>query len=208
MLHLRQGNWSKARPIIEHAIEVLRAGNVMLLFLLPVAVANSAWVLAQLGDVDGAVNRLREGEKLVERLVPSGMIANSGATYVSLGRARLLLGQFDAARSLGDRAIDLSPGSFGSLVHALHLLGDIAAQPDRFDAESGETYYRKALALAESRGMRPLVAHCHLGLGKLLWRTAKREQAREYLTTATMMYRAMDMPFWLEQAETETCQLG
>jgi len=32
--------------------------------------------------------------------------------------------------------------------------------------------------------MRPLVAHCHLGLAKLYRRTSKREQAREHLTTA------------------------
>jgi hypothetical protein len=75
--------------------------------------------------------------------------------------------------------------------------------PDRFDAESGETHYRRALALAEPRGMRPLVAHCHLGLGKLSWRTGKHEQAREHLTTATTLYRDMDMRFWLEQAEAE-----
>ena len=44
-------------------------------------------------------------------------------------------------------------------------------------------------------------AHGHPGLGKLFARTGKREQAREYLTTATTMYREMDMRFWLEQAE-------
>jgi len=42
-----------------------------------------------------------------------------------------------------------------------------------------------------------------LGLGKLYRRTEKREQAREHLTTATMMYREMDMRFWLEQAEAD-----
>jgi hypothetical protein len=51
--------------------------------------------------------------------------------------------------------------------------------------------------------MRPLVAHCHLGLGKLYRRMYKREQAQEHLTTATAMYREMDMRFWLEQAEAE-----
>ena len=61
--------------------------------------------------------------------------------------------------------------------------------------------YRKALVLAEPRGMRPLVAHCHLGLGKLSRRTGKPEQAREHLTTATTMHREMDMRFWLEKAE-------
>jgi class 3 adenylate cyclase len=43
-------------------------------------------------------------------------------------------------------------------------------------AEIGEAYYRQALALAAPRGMRPLVAHCHLGLGKLYRRAGKREQ--------------------------------
>jgi hypothetical protein len=51
--------------------------------------------------------------------------------------------------------------------------------------------------------MRPLVAHCQLGLGQLSRRTSQREQAREHLTTATTLYREMDMRFWLERAEAE-----
>ena len=49
--------------------------------------------------------------------------------------------------------------------------------------------------------MRPLVAHCHLGLSNLYARTGPREEARQHLATATTMYREMDMRFWLEQAE-------
>jgi hypothetical protein len=56
--------------------------------------------------------------------------------------------------------------------------------------------------------MRPVIAHCHLGLGKLHRRAAKREQAQEHLTTATTIYREMGMTYWLEQAETETAELG
>jgi len=62
-------------------------------------------------------------------------------------------------------------------------------------------YYREALALADVLGMRPLVAHCHLGLGKLYGRTGNRQQAQDHLATATAMYREMGMDFWLEQAE-------
>ena len=51
--------------------------------------------------------------------------------------------------------------------------------------------------------MRPLVAHCHLGFGKLYRRTGQHAQAQEHLTTATTMYREMDMRFYLEQAEAE-----
>ena len=82
----------------------------------------------------------------------------------------------------------------------MHLFGDIATHPDRFDADNGEAHYRQALALAEPRGMRPLVAHCHLGLSKLYRRVGKQEQADEHFTTATTLYREMDMAFWLEQA--------
>ena len=49
--------------------------------------------------------------------------------------------------------------------------------------------------------MRPLAAHCHLGLGKLYRRTDRSGDAREHLTTATTMYGEMDMRFWLEKAE-------
>ena len=107
--------------------------------------------------------------------------------------------------------VKYSPSHPGFAAHALHLLGDIATHPDRFDAERGEAHYRKALALAEPRGMRPLVAHCHLGLGKLYRRTGKREQAHEHLTTAATMYREMDMRFWLEKAEDgaeSVCQVN
>jgi len=88
----------------------------------------------------------------------------------------------------------------GSEAHALCLAGDVASAAGADDAESS---YHEALALAHELGMRPLVAHCHLGLGKLYRRTGKREQAQEHFTTAAMMYRKMDMRFWLGHAEAE-----
>ena len=120
--------------------------------------------------------------------------------YLSLCRACLLLGRLDQARSLGHRVVELVIYQPGYTAIALHLLGAVASHPNRFDAENAEANYRKALALAEPRGMRPLVAHCHLGLGKLYRRTGKCEQAQEHLTTATTMYREMGMTYWLEKA--------
>ena len=64
-----------------------------------------------------------------------------------------------------------------------------------------EDSYRQAIALAEDLGMRPLLAHCHLGLGKLYRWAGNRQQAEDHLITATTMYRDMDMRFWLVQAE-------
>ncbi|MDO8476257.1 MAG: tetratricopeptide repeat protein [Candidatus Rokubacteria bacterium] len=205
-LQLLKGDWGKARSLLERWIAVLRTGNVVI--LLPSAVASSAWALAQLGEASEALSRLREAEQLLERLAAMGIVGLSGWAYHSLGRAGLLLGRLDEARRLSDRAVESSPRLPGFAAHALHLLGDIATHPDRFDAETGEAHYRQALALAEPRGMRPLVAHCHLGLGKLYRRTGEREQAQEHLTTATTMYREMDMLFLLEHAEAELRELA
>jgi hypothetical protein len=46
-----------------------------------------------------------------------------------------------------------------------------------------------------------IVANCHLGIGKLYRCTGKQEKAREHLTTATAIYREMDMRFWLGETE-------
>jgi tetratricopeptide (TPR) repeat protein len=116
-------------------------------------------------------------------------------TYLSAGR-------IDEAASHAREALALTRrlGARGSEADALCLAGDVASTRG---AEDAEGYYREALALAGELGMRPLAAHCHLGLGKLYARTGKREQAQEHLRTATTMYRDMDMRFWLEQAEAE-----
>jgi len=123
------------------------------------------------------------------------------SAYRSLGHACVTLGRLDDARRFGDCALAFSPNTSAAGAQALHLLGDIATHPERFDPERGEVHYREALTVAQRRGMRPLVAHCHLGLGKIYRRTGEREQAHEHLATATTMYREMGMTYWLEKAE-------
>ena len=96
-------------------------------------------------------------------------------------------------------------GARGLETHALSLMGGVAAASG---AENAEGYYREALALAEPRGMRPLIAHCHFGLGKLHRRRGNREQGQVHLTIAMAMYREMGMGYWPEQAEAEMRELG
>jgi len=83
---------------------------------------------------------------------------------------------------------------------ALHLLGDITVSREPLKVGRAESYYHEAMALAEELGMRPLAAHCHLGLGTLYRRTGDSAKAEEHLTTAATMYREMGMSFWLEKA--------
>src|SRR5688500_11809393 len=73
--------------------------------------------------------------------------------------------------------------------------------------QPGLTAMQQALALADELGMRSLVAHCHLGLGMLSLKMGRLEQARVELSTATELYHAMDMSFWLPEAEAALAQV-
>ena len=55
--------------------------------------------------------------------------------------------------------------------------------------------------------MRPLMADCHYGLGRLYGQTGRGEQARAALAAAIDLYRAMDMTFWLPEAEAALAQV-
>jgi tetratricopeptide (TPR) repeat protein len=205
-LHLLRGEWGKARALTERWVELSRSGSPYL--QLGYALSTRAWVLAQVGQAEEATESLCEGEQTLQASAEDGIVLHHGWGYESLGRASLLLGHRDEARRFGEQAIKCSPKYFGYAAHAFHLLGDVATHRDQFDADTGEAHYRQALALAEPRGMRPLVAHCHLGLGKLHCRNGDREQAEEHLTTAMAMYREMGMIYWPKQSEAELCQLG
>jgi tetratricopeptide (TPR) repeat protein len=121
----------------------------------------------------------------------------------------LRAGSLEEAQALAEGALAhaLEHQERGNEAYALRLLGDIAACHDPPCIEEAETHYRQALTLAEELGMRPLVAHCHHDLGTLYAKSGQREQARAKLSTAIELYRAMEMTFWLPQAETALAQV-
>jgi len=129
---------------------------------------------------------------------------------VSLGEAYLCTGRMDNATAVALRALELSREheERGWEAYALRLLGDIAAQHEPLAVEQAEERYRQALVLAEELGMRPLQAHCHLGLGRLHAKLGRRAQGRAELSAAIELYHAMEMTFWLNQAEAALAQTG
>ena len=125
-----------------------------------------------------------------------------------LSEACLLVGRVDEARALAARLLELSHThtGHGYQAHAHRLLGEVARRRDPPDVDQAAAHYRQALNLTEELGMRPLQAHCHLGLGTLYARTGQRPQAQAALSAAINLYRAMDMTFWLPQAEAMLAQ--
>src|SRR5262249_43324535 len=131
----------------------------------PYAVACRAWVLAQLGEAHTAMACIREGERLVEHQAANGILAGHEWVYPALWHASLVLGRLDEAQRFGLRSVK-SALSFNA--YGLDLLGNIALHPERLDSEAAERCFREVLALATLRGLRPLIASGHLGLGTLL----------------------------------------
>jgi tetratricopeptide (TPR) repeat protein len=128
---------------------------------------------------------------------------------LSLGEAQLLAGRLEESQVLAEQALALARAhqEQGREAYALRLLGEIAARREPPESEPAEDYYRQARALTEELGMRPLQAHCHLGLGTLYRKVGRQNRARAELSTAIELYRSMEMTFWLPQAEAALAEV-
>jgi tetratricopeptide (TPR) repeat protein len=202
LAHLRRGDLPRATRVLERGLDLCRTWQIALGIPYVAATLGAAFALAGRTDealplVAGAVEEFHSRQ---HHLWPAFILQCAGTTYLAAGR-------IDEAASHAREALALTRRlrARGSEAHALCLAGDVASAGG---AEDAEGYYREALALAGELGMRPLVAHCHLGLGKLYRRAGKPKQAQEHLSTATTMYREMDIRFWLEKAEAEMRDLG
>ena len=204
LLYLAQGH-------LEHAVRVLEQGLTLCR-----ASGNWDWlrgVAAGLGYAAALQGRLTEGRTLLEEAIRADI--RMGARHDHAHRvARLsevcrLAGRGAEAWQHARQALDLARQrkERANEALALHQLGVVQAHADPPAVAPAQASYQQALALAETLGMRPLQAHCHHGLGRLYGQTDRGEQARAALTIAMDLYRAMDMTFWLPQADAALAQV-
>ena len=205
LLFLCQGALHKAIPLLERAMGLCQDANFPATFPEIAAALGAAYTLG--GRITDAVPLLTQA---MEQTMAMERVDCQALCSLPLGEAQMLAGRLEEAYTLTERALALAREhqERGHQAYALRLLGDIAARREPLEHEPAEAHYRQALALAEELGMRPLVAHCHLGLGALYVRIGQREQARAELTTAIALYRAMEMTFWLPQAEAALAQVN
>jgi tetratricopeptide (TPR) repeat protein len=193
-----KGDFSHAVSVLERGLVLARDWNLTLL---------SPNFTGFLGHVYALSERVPEGLSLLkealEALESIGFALFHSLFVVYLGEACVLADRLDEALALAGQALALvrQRGQRGYEAWALRLLGEIAAYRDPPGVEPAEDHYRQAIALAGELGIRPLLAHCHLGLGVLSLKIGRGEQARPELSTAIALYRAMDMTFWLSRAE-------
>jgi tetratricopeptide (TPR) repeat protein len=199
LVHTRQGNVEMAIGPLERSRRISEARGIKIFFRTIASALGSAYSLS--GRPREAVSLLEEAREWT-----AGQPLGGGALLASeLGMAYLLLGRLADARNAAGEALEIARRRSERGVEAwvLRLWGEIYAGQEPPDIEQAEAPYAAAMKRANELGMRPLLAHCHLGLGKLYRRTGKREQALERLATAATMYGEMQMTYWLEQTHTE-----
>jgi class 3 adenylate cyclase/tetratricopeptide (TPR) repeat protein len=203
-LYLAQGDLELAIRVLDQGLALCRASG------------NRDWLrvtAAGLGYASALQGRLAEGRALLEEAISEGL--RTGAVQALAGRVVWLsevcrlAGRSEEAWQHARQALDLArqQKARGDEALALHQLGVVQAHADSPDVAQAEAHYQQALALAEELGMCPLQAHCHRGLGTLHAKIGHREQTLTELSIAIELYRAMDMTFWLPQAEAALAQV-
>ncbi len=197
-LFLLKGEIQSAIPVLERGRELCQTLDFPLLIPLLASSLGPAYALS--ARVAEAIRLLEEA---ANQAVSMKRMGEHSMLVTRLGETYLLAGRVDHAAESARHALQLSREhkERGREAYALRLLGEIASGGDSPDVEKAEASYLEAAALGEELGMRPLLAHCHLGLGRLYSRAARRAAAEEHLATAVATFRELEMPFWLEPAE-------
>ncbi len=194
-----KGEFNQAIEALERAYAIIREWKLTYL---------SPFIMGFLGHVYALSGRVTEGTSLLQQ-------AQSNYESMGLGLFRSLVGvQFGEALLVADRvddaltvtkqalALTRQRDERGHAAYGLRLLGEIATHPDALDTDTAQRHFMESMALAEQFGMSPLIAHCHLSLGRTYRQDGKHQEAEEHATTATIMYRDMGMRVWQERANT------
>jgi tetratricopeptide (TPR) repeat protein len=197
-LHINQGDFAAALDAFERGTRIAQRADLGVQLARAEASVGYARVLA--GKISEGLSLL---EQAAEHATLLGGEVGHSLIRVQLSEGYLLAGRLDAAVSTARNALAAARERHERAVEAqaLRLHGALATRATPPNAAQSETHYVAALTLAQALGMRPLAAHCRLGLGMLYQQLGRADDARTELTAAADLYRAMAMPYWLAQAE-------
>jgi tetratricopeptide (TPR) repeat protein len=202
---MRRGQYREALTPLEWSLDTCRLKRLAVWQPIPSSILGLTYV--SLDRVDDGLRLLEDSVTQSHRL---GVNAYLALWYTHLGEGLLAAGKFDQAKSVGERALELTFAHKepGHQAWALLLLASVAARsrPPLFD--KAFDYYGQALKLGRELGMQPLVARCMLGLARLSRQAGSRAAAGENLKSAMVLFTAMGMGPWLVQAQLEASELA
>ncbi len=204
-LNLVKGDLQKAIGVLERALPLCEVGELPVYFPRVATTLGAAYTLS---------GRVAEGLDLLSEAVKRGEALRFKYSHplvvAQLGEGYLRAGRQEEAAQAAHQALELArrQGERGHEAYTLRLLGEIVARGPSREVEQAGAYYGQALAIAHELEMRPLEGRCHLALSALHHQLGRGVPARAALATATDLFRAMEMKFWLERAEAEAAKIG
>jgi len=195
-----KGDFSQAIPLLERGVALCREWNLR--FVAPTLDELLGYMYVLAGRESEGLDLLNSAVAAAESIGFSMFLT---PTIVHLCEAQLLASQVEEAAINAKQALALARthGQRSQEAWAQRILGEAAAISDPPNLKAAEGAYQEAMTLATGLDMRPLLAHCHVGLGTLSRLAGKPEHAMENFAIATAMWREMDTRFWLEKAEAE-----
>lgn len=163
-LHLMRGAFAEAVDVLAPAREITahwHLGNLDL------------FVTGFLGYARLRSGEVEEGTALLDDCVQRYENQGSGLFHSlalnHLAEARLILGELDEARRLGEHSLALARqrGERGHMAYSMCLLGDVSSYDQGGGRDKARDHYQSALDLATIHGMAPLQAQCESRLAAL-----------------------------------------
>jgi DNA-binding SARP family transcriptional activator len=196
LFRLLQGDLDAAITVLERSCELCPAEEFPRWF---------AVIAGHLGAAYALAGRIAEGLPLLERAAAFERSGHRARLLSYLGEAYLGAGRLAEAAGVGRQALAVSRQRTERGIEGwiLRLLGEIASRRDPPDIATAQAQLGQALALSDELGMRPLRAHCQLGLGRLCRRAGDSRRALTYAGWASALFGEMHMDFWATRAEEE-----
>ena len=193
---VRRGTFAEGISVLEEALARCRATNLPLWMPRLASALGAAYV---------ATGRARIALPLLEETVQQAeamkLIRGHSLLVGVWSYATLLAGDRALARDRARRALELAREhrERGYEAWVLRLQAEVALRSRPISAAEAEVSFHDALTRAQDLGMRPLIAHCHLGLARLYRHGDRLDDAERHRAAAASLYEAMEMRFWLPQ---------
>jgi tetratricopeptide (TPR) repeat protein len=160
------------------------------------------WAHAVLGWAHALAGRCADGARHLELAIQDAEALpfrfGQSLWVIWLGLTHVLAGAFEPAAREAARALLLTRqrGECGYEAWAHYLAGEVASRRNPPDPAAAEAAYQAALAGAEPLAMRPLVAHSHAALERVLSLMCSTERAAAHRDQARAAYQALGLSAW------------
>jgi tetratricopeptide (TPR) repeat protein len=198
-VYLLHGKLDRATQMLERALALCREADVVSAF---------SFTAGCFGHAQSLLGHPEQGLPLLwEAVKPQKMsfsIVPSAYPLTALAEAYRLKGDTKKALQNAEEALSIfrQNGEQGFAAWALYYLAKIQFDEGSEQLEQAMLSYRQAKEQAAGLRMKPLLAHCHMGLGEAYVKNGLNKEAHSELVAAIELYRSMDMAFWLPKAES------